>query len=954
MPWKVGHRPLPTNYPLSFYRLKGQLKKLKQQPEILDTYDKVIKDQLKANIIEEVTELERPDKVTYLPHQAVVRSTAETTKLRVVYDASAKEGKSGASLNNCLHAGPPLNPLLFDIMVRFREKEIGITADIEKAFLNVEVNKDDRDCLRFLWVDYELATNPEIKIYHFNRVVFGVNCSPFLLNAVLRYHLSKYKEEDPEFSATLSRSFYVDDIVLGCKDVNEGKELYEKSKVRMMEGGFNLRKWKTNDQLLAEEFKEKTDELEPCMCEPNDDTYAKEMFGRECSDSKTKVLGLTWDMVAEKFEFDLIKVCNDKPGTIITKRSILSMIAKLFDPLGLVSPIIVGAKVLFQELCTMKIGWDDELPEQMQNRWKGLIDDLNAVGTISLPRCLYKKDIGQVKNCYLHGFADASKKAYCALVYLVYETEEGMNSRLVCAKTRVAPLKELSIPRLELMSGRILSTLMKTVYNALTPQVKIDGCKYWLDSKTALFWINNQGEWRQFVQHRVNEILRITKKEDWGHCARVCNPADLGSRGVSASTLLGSRLWWEGPHWLSMGREHWPSKFPLQESQEVSSEKKKMTTGLVVVEHDSSGLSEIIEMDRFSSLGKLVRTTAWVLRFVNNLKAATKGNQTKVGELGVQEILVAEKLLIREVQNELQKLPKYKDLVIQLGIFNDGEVLRCRGRLGNSELELETKYPIILPNGHRFTQLVIEDCHLRVNHGGLKATLTEYWAKFWTTKGRQYVKKVIRNCSRCKRAEGKPYGVPPVAPLPEFRVEQVPPFTNVGVDFAGPLYFKSKNGKMEESYIVLFMCCTSRALHLDLVEDLSGPTFLRSFRRFSSRRGTPSLINSDNAKTFKFANNFLQKLANDHTVLSFLQERRITWRFNLEKSPWWGGYYERLVGSVKRCIKKVIGNARLSFDELSTILTEVEGTLNSRPITYVYDEVGAHPPPPYPIPFSSW
>ena len=130
-----------------------------------------------------------------------------------------------------------------------------------------------------------------------------------------------------------------------------------------------------------------------------------------------------------------------------------------------------------------------------------------------------------------------------------------------------------------------------------------------------------------------------------------------------------------------------------------------MTTGLVVVEHDSSGLSEIIEIDKFSSLGILVRTTAWVLRFVNNLKAAMKGNQTKVGELGVQEILVAEKLSIREVQNELQKLPKYKDLVTQLGIFNDGEALRCRGRLGNSELELETKYPIILPNGHRFTQL---------------------------------------------------------------------------------------------------------------------------------------------------------------------------------------------------------------------------------------------------------
>ena len=225
----------------------------------------------------------------------------------------------------------------------------------------------------------------------------------------------------------------------------------------------------------------------------------------------------------------------------------------------------------------------------------------------------------------------------------------------------------------------------------------------------------------------------------------------------------------------------------------------------------------------------------------------------------------------------------------------------------------------------------------------MKSTLTEYRARFWTPKGRQYVKKVIRGCSKCRKAQGKPYGDPPVAPLPEFRVKQVPPFANIGVDFAGPLYFKSENGKMEKCYIVLYTCCTSRALHLDLVEDLSGPTFIRSLRRFSSRRGMPSFINSDNAKTFKFANQFLSKLTNDHTVLSFLQERRITWRFNLERSPWWGGYFERLVGSVQRCLKKVLGNARLNLDELRTVLIEVEGTLNSRPITYVYDEVGVHP-----------
>lgn len=346
LPWKMGHKPLPTNYSLSLSRLKGQLKRLRANPEILESYDKIIQDQLNANIIEDVTELETSEKVTYLPHQAVIRSEAETTKLRVVYDASAKERKSGMSLNNCLHVGPPLNPLLFDIMVRFRENNIAITADIEKAFLNVEVSKPGRECLRFLWVDDVHASDPKIKVYHFNRAVFGVKRSPFLLNGVLRYHLSKYEEIDPEFSAKLSRSIYVDDLVLGCKDVEEGKELYEVSKLRMKEGGFNLRKWKANDQSLAKEFKETTEEIKSGKkCELSDDTCVKELLGAESSDSKTKVLGITWDMITDKFEFDLTKVGKFDPGARITKRSILSMIAKLFDPLGLVSPIIVSAKV---------------------------------------------------------------------------------------------------------------------------------------------------------------------------------------------------------------------------------------------------------------------------------------------------------------------------------------------------------------------------------------------------------------------------------------------------------------------------------------------------------------------------------------------------------------------------------------------------------------------------------
>jgi len=202
------------------------------------------------------------------------------------------------------------------------------------------------------------------------------------------------------------------------------------------------------------------------------------------------------------------------------------------------------------------------------------------------------------------------------------------------------------------------------------------------------------------------------------------------------------------------------------------------------------------------------------------------------------------------------------------------------------------------------------------------------------------VKKILRKCFVCRRLEGKPFCEPPTAPLPEYRVSEVPPFSNVGVDFAGPLYIKDTKGKVAKSYICLFSCCVTRALHLEIVHDLSAPTFINCLRRFCARRGTPCLINSDNAKTFKSTAALLKKLAKDPIVLDFLETKRIDWKFNLELSPWQGGHFERLIGCVKRCLRKVLGNAKLSFDELSTVVTEVEATLNSRPLTYHYSELG--------------
>ena len=253
LPWKQGHDPLPTNYVNSLGRMQNQLRKLRKDPQVLTDYDAIIKDQLGAGVIETVAALEKPsDKLHYLPHQAVIRKDAETTKIRIVYDASAKESKSGTSLNECWHTGPSLNPLLFDILVRFRENKVALVGDIEKAFLNIEVNPGDRDCLRFLWLDDYKKENPEI-----------LNASPFLLNATIRHHLNRFVSTDPCFVRKMLEGFYVDDLVSGGNTSKNAFELYSKALSRMASGGFRLRKWKTNDPTLRQKIHESFKDTQP-------------------------------------------------------------------------------------------------------------------------------------------------------------------------------------------------------------------------------------------------------------------------------------------------------------------------------------------------------------------------------------------------------------------------------------------------------------------------------------------------------------------------------------------------------------------------------------------------------------------------------------------------------------------------------------------------------------------
>jgi len=290
-----------------------------------------------------------------------------------------------------------------------------------------------------------------------------------------------------------------------------------------------------------------------------------------------------------------------------------------------------------------------------------------------------------------------------------------------------------------------------------------------------------------------------------------------------------------------------------------------------------------------------------------------------------------------EVQGLLSKDKNFEIWKKQFVLFSDSDKMwRCKGRLGNANLPYNTKYPALLPKHHHLTVLIIRDAHARVMHNGVKETLTQVRSRYWVLQGRQIVRQILLKCLICRRYEGSPQSAPQPPPLPQFRIQEEPAFTCCGIDFAGPLFVKTQGLVAEKKvWICLYTCSVVRAVHLDLVPNMTADAFLRSFRRFTARRGFPRRIVSDNGKTFKAADKIIHSVLTHPDVKQYSGSIGLQWCFNLEKAPWWGRLFERMIKSMKRCLKKTVGRSKLSYDELLTTLAEVEMILNSRPLSYI-------------------
>ena len=799
-------------------------------------------------------------------------------------------------------------------------------SDIKQAYLNVEIHPDHRDFLRFLW--FENAYNDIIATFRFLVVVFGLCPSPFLLLATIRNHCEKMVEEgkiDQEFVDKFLKTLYMDDSVNGGETIDDAIDAYKKSKFLMESAGFLLRKWQSNNETVRKTINES-----------ESDSFEESVTSPVVSTSRvTSVLGILWDTNTDEIIFDFSKIIEMTQTKEATKSNVLSVVASIYDPSGYLAPITSQGKVIFQLSCKTKINWKEKIPEEIQLLWKRFVKLITAIKQIRLTRCAIPELIDNLVSVQVHSFSDSSGLAYCAVVYVRKLSTCGVvDVRFLTAKTKVAPVKKTTIPRLELLSCVLLANLVSTILPTLSGWGYDKSVTCWNDNTSAVGWITyenrDRGPW---VQPRANKIRKKVPAKEWRHVPGDKNPADIATREISPDAVSPDSPWYTGPKFLYDEPEAWPVS-TISEKDVLPDEKLTRRTVVNVVLSNFS-LKNILNVDKFSSLHRLYMVVAFLLRYKHNFIARHRKSEPRKGEISLSEYREAEKVVIRDEQLQIQKSDKFNLLKKSLNVFTDGDgILRVKGRLENSELGYKEKYPILLRDSH-FLHLQIRKSHFEIWHDRLKPTLARLRKKFWVTRGRQVVKRVIAPCVTCKRHLAKGLLPPPSPPLPEFRVRTDHCFQTTGLDYAGPVWVKDIYGSstvMNKAYICLFTCATSRAVHLELVPNLEAEAFLRCLKRFFNRRGKPNLIIDDNQTAFKSS-----------LVKTFLLQNNVEHSPILPASPWWGGFYERLVRSIKTPLKKVIGTAKLDYEEMMTVLVEIEGIINTRPLTYLYEDDVSEP-----------
>ena len=857
--------------------------------------------------------------VHYMPYQEVYKPS--TGKLRLVYDASAKKHHWDWSLNECLEKGPLLTNHIIQVLMEFRMRRVACIADIEKAFLQILVSSSDSDMLRFLWRE-----GNNISIYKFLRLPFGLRCSPFILAATLQTYI-KTADLPQEMKNKIISSFYVDDLTASFETEEEALQFISKVTDLLEEIGMPLRKLNSNAESVRKEFEKREKQERPL---------------------EEKVLGMNWKVDSDTIEVNSSRILQ-KLDKECTKVDVLSVMAQLFDPMNLLSPFVFPAKEILREACNLKLDWKKHLPEMLRIKWEKWKKEVMNIKLVQVPRQLVVNNANKIK---LAGYSDASSRGYAAVIYIVSENEEGgKDSNMMISKTKVKPIIEQTVPRMELMGAVKLVKLMAVILN-LIKHLKIQDISYHSDSNAVLGWIkSNKLSQPPFIANRIKTINTLSDSRQWKYVASASNPADIPTRGSSLTKLAVNRLWWKGPTELIQNENSTSGEDSEKDSNEkieiatvkhetdiVSEDVTEVINVMLIQEKEVDGIGNLIPSSftgnyhRLMKLTQLMLTAIEILRRKYDGKRVERSSAERIWFQYIQERHFGEEIAFCSTPaDQRSKSKKTPPRVKWLRLWYDSEdkLLKLKTRTLHQEFNIP---PILLPYNSNFTRMYVISQHIRLGHAGVRAVLTDIRSQVWIPRGRKLVTSVVDRCRTCRLVNARPFRLPEAPSLPECRLKFTRPFDTIGLDYAGPIELRSGVG-----YSLIITCAVTRGVHIQAVKSMSKKDFVNALTRFMCRRGIPSLIISDNAKTFKSCASSLKELCNLPEIKEYLDRRRVSWRFYTDRSPWKGGFIETIVKMFKAVLKKVTSRSRIIYEEFDILNHEAEMIINSRPLSYIYD-----------------
>ena len=839
----------------------------------------------------------------YLPHHGVVNSN-RPSKLRIVFDGSANQ--NGISLNkDILMKGPDFTNRLDAVLMKFRERSIAVSSDIQAMFHQIQIPENDRSWYRFLWPD----DDGRIVDWRWTVHSFGAKPSPSIACHALNCGLVEQADDDvKEISAAARDMFYVDDHLDSSTDVETAQKKVEVLDQTCHRSGFVLRKWASNCPAVLKAI------------HPNHkvEVGSDVQLGME-SHSDLPTLGMRWKPDSDKLTYrppELTKVQN--------RRQLLSNMTKLFDPLGLVSPWILNCRLLVQTLCKLKLTWDETIPPEYLKLWENWQAGTQKVTEIEFDRCV-TTDVNTTATYQLHVFSDSSMKGHGIAAYIRTHTPDETVSKLVYARSRVNPMKGETIPRAEL----IAATLGAKTTSKLKRELRLTFEKTinWTDSKIVLEYLRNESIKSQvFIINRLGTILTHTAVKDWRHVPGKDNPADIASRGGGAKELSSS-LWQNGPDFLKEPEDTWP-----KETQD-NLVTEHTTNRVYTAEKDDEVSKVITLLNDISEWERILRFTQVVLGAVHAKSSADARRQARLAVFRA----IQRQYYVHEIERLRNDLPlKKSSAILKLCPELDADnILRVGGRLTEASLPHEGRHPIILPGSEPLVQKLIRRIHCMEGHVGRNHLIATVREEYWIIGMTTAVRTVLKRCVVCHRYQAR-LEAQKVGPLPQDRVSSRRAFENVGVDYFGPLNI-AVGRRQEKRYGVVFSCNYTRAVHLEIARKLDTQSCLMTISRFINRRGRPKMFRSDNGTNLvgacKEMRQDLLKMNQELLVRDKLARDEIEWVFNPPQASHMGGHYERQIRSIRKILYGLVNTQILTEEELQTVMVKVEWIMNSRPLT---------------------